>query len=71
MTTPKPRPALQHILTRTSPKGGPFVGTCMLCGRKNLPHTAIWTYCDNPRGMNLDDAVVELIGLPDDSSPTG
>lgn len=26
----------QHALTRTSPKGGPFIGTCMKCGKTGV-----------------------------------
>jgi len=31
-----------HGLERTSPKGGPFLGRCIYCGKQNLrPHDAL------------------------------
>lgn len=50
-----------HALNRTSPKGGPFFGTCMKCGRKNLPSSAALEPCDNPSGMTDDEALIRAI----------
>lgn len=50
-----------HSLRRTSPKGGPFFGTCVLCGTENLPMEAAKQECENWRGITQEDAVVEAI----------
>lgn len=34
-----------HILIRTSPKGGPFIGYCTKCGAQNLPVFAMGKAC--------------------------
>ena len=36
----------KHILERTSPKGGPFRGTCVRCGQTELPAVAARALCD-------------------------
>jgi hypothetical protein len=53
-----------HSLERTSPKGGPFIGTCVLCGTKNLPMSAARQECENWRGLSQDDAIIEAIKGP-------
>lgn len=42
-----------HAIERTSPKGEgqEFLGTCIMCGRKNLRGSAALEECDNPSGM--------------------
>lgn len=60
MTTAK-----THCLTRTSPMGGPFFGTCIQCGTENLPSAAANDACGNPRQLTYDDALVEAIDGPD------
>lgn len=50
-----------HALERTSPKGGPFIGTCRLCGTPNLPGEAIWQECPNQRGLTNEEAIVESV----------
>lgn len=59
--------ARHHAIERTSPKGGPFVGTCMLCGKTGLPASAALERCENQRGLSSDDAVIAAI-LGDDNS---
>jgi len=56
---------MKHSLERTSPKGGPFIGTCTLCGKTDLPIGAATQDCENVRGLTQDEAVVEAItGVP-------
>lgn len=55
-----------HALRRTSPKGGPFLGTCFKCGMENLPATAVSQPCENPANLTRDEAVmVAITGKPD------
>lgn len=57
MTNPKDT----HALNRTSPKGTPFLGTCMKCGRTNLPPSAVNEECDNPAGMTQEAALLSVL----------
>lgn len=52
-----------HSLIRTSPKGPgiPFIGTCRLCGKKNLPAEAVHEPCENVRDLSQDEAVIEAV----------
>jgi hypothetical protein len=50
-----------HSIERTSPKGQEFFGTCIRCGKKNLPAKAIYEECPNTKGMTSDEALVELV----------
>lgn len=52
---------MMHLIVRTSPKGGPFVGTCSLCGKTGLSSEAALERCDNCRGLTADEAVLEAI----------
>lgn len=58
--------ARHHSLERTSPKGGPFVGTCTLCGTPNLRLDALREGCPNQRGLSQDEALLEAIQLRDE-----
>lgn len=51
-----------HALMRTSPKGGPFIGTCMKCGMTNLPVNQTGKPCVNPGGLSPDDALLIAMG---------
>lgn len=54
--------AKRHSLRRTSPKGGPFIGTCRQCGQEGLTtKQAMGTECPNQRGLTQDEAVIEAI----------
>lgn len=53
--------AQRHSLRRTSPKGGPFIGVCVLCGTTGLPFEAAIGFCSNQRGLTEDEAVVEAV----------
>lgn len=55
------RRATYHSLERTSPYGGPFYGTCRLCGQKNLPMMAVSEKCSNPRQLSEDEDLLEAI----------
>jgi hypothetical protein len=54
---------MKHALVRTSPKGPgkPFLGTCTICGRKNLTVRESAEECDNPRGLSEGEALGEVI----------
>lgn len=42
---------MNHSLERTSPKGGPFFGTCIMCGETDLPISATFDLCPNTKGL--------------------
>jgi hypothetical protein len=50
-----------HALRRTSPKGGPFIGTCYRCAITGLSSGAALEPCSNPSGMSNDDAILEAL----------
>jgi hypothetical protein len=50
-----------HALRRTSPKGGPFFGTCFKCGVENLPVTAVGKPCSNPANLSQDEALLVAV----------
>lgn len=54
-------PQTTHALRRTSPKGGPFVGTCYRCGMTGLSSGAALEPCANTAGMSNDDTVLEAM----------
>lgn len=62
----QPKPTKYHSLERTAPKGPgmPFIGTCVLCGTKNLPISAMQQECENWRGTSQDEALFEAINGP-------
>jgi hypothetical protein len=64
------RPSNKHSLRRTSPKGGPFIGTCFLCGTPNLTLENMQDECPNQRGLTQDQAVVEAVLGEDDPGPS-
>jgi hypothetical protein len=53
-----------HSIIRTSPKGGPFIGTCSRCGRTGLTVKDMGAECANVRGISDDDALLEAIPAP-------
>lgn len=52
---------MKHNIERTSPKGGPFVGTCVLCGTPNLKMEDAMEDCPNQRGMTEEESILEAI----------
>jgi hypothetical protein len=52
---------MKHSLNRTSPKGGPFFGTCFMCGTPNLSLEDMRLDCPNQRGLTAGEAVVEAV----------
>lgn len=54
---------MKHHVERTSPKGPgmPFIGTCRLCGKPNLPASAALEDCENVRGLTAEEALIETI----------
>jgi len=57
---------MKHHIERTSPKGQAFIGVCRLCGKPNLPMSAVHDECENVRGLSADDALIETIIGEDD-----
>lgn len=55
---------LTHALTRTSPKGGPFLGTCFRCGVENLPAEAVSWPCENIANLTGDEVILHAIEAP-------
>ena len=51
---------MRHALRRTSPKGGPFVGACMNCGRDGLS-LADRSDCPNPAGFSQSETLLRAI----------
>ena len=50
-----------HAIHRTSPKGGPFVGTCSKCGAENLTFENMRDECQNVRGTTQEQDLIEAI----------
>lgn len=63
LVPPKATPiaARKHALRRTSPKGGPFLGTCMQCGETGLPSNAVLKPCTNPANLTQDESLLLAI----------
>jgi hypothetical protein len=53
--------SVKHHIDRTSPKGGPFRGTCRLCGTPGLTIEQVNDDCPNQRGLSSAEALVEAI----------
>ena len=57
---------MKHSLERTSPFKTPFVGTCVLCGKKNVTSKQFFNEeCLNVRGLTEEEAIVEAIIGPE------
>ena len=56
---------MSHALTRTSPKGGPFIGTCTKCGMTDIPLSRMKEECSNPANLSNQDALNVALGLHD------
>jgi hypothetical protein len=50
----------RHALRRTSPKGGPFIGICMNCGRENLL-LSNGEECPNPANFTQNETLLRAI----------
>lgn len=61
--------ARKHALNRTSPKGGPFFGTCSQCGLTDLPSIAVTWACENPANLTRDEALMLAIDGSKASTP--
>jgi hypothetical protein len=60
---------MYHAVYRTSPKGGPFLGTCVNCGTPNLPAEAAREECPNQRGQTQEQTLIDaILGEPEDKS---
>jgi hypothetical protein len=54
----------QHVIERTSPKGSPFLGVCILCGEADLKAQDAANICPNPQGLSRDEALQVTINGP-------
>ena len=50
-----------HALRRTNPKGQPFVGTCMKCGKSGLTMNDMNKPCPNTLGLPNEVAVMKEV----------
>jgi len=50
-----------HALTRTSPKGGPFIGRCFRCGLENLPAEAVTQPCINTANLSAAETILHAV----------
>lgn len=53
-----------HSLERTSPKGGPFIGCCVKCGKQDLSLEAAHEECPNPSGITGAQDILNAIDGP-------
>lgn len=58
MKPQKSRKAKTHAIERTSPKGGPFIGTCWQCGKTGLKASAALEPCENIAALTEDESLV-------------
>ena len=54
-----------HALARTSPKGGPFIGTCMKCGMEGLSTSDMRNQCLNPAALTQNETLLMAIKGPE------
>jgi hypothetical protein len=59
------KPSQRHSLRRTSPKGQPFVGVCVLCGTPGLKPPDMNSECPNQCGATEGEALIEAIERKD------
>ena len=52
-----------HALERTSPKGGPFIGSCTKCGTQGIPLSRMREECANPANITDAESLQLAIGL--------
>lgn len=64
MIPPADRAVRTHGLERTSPKGGPFLGRCIYCGRQNLPMSAALKAC--AEAPSQEQQILDAIDGPTD-----
>lgn len=70
---------MSHALNRTSPFGGPFIGTCFLCGCAGVTlEQMAMEECPNIRGLDPSEALIEaiegpgpMVRLPEDADLMG
>jgi hypothetical protein len=53
--------ATTHNIERTAPKGGPFIGTCRLCGMPGLTSGQANEFCGNPNSATNEDSLMKAI----------
>lgn len=53
-----------HVVERTSSKGGPFKGVCILCGKEELTMKNARDICENPHGLSQGETLQLAISGP-------
>ena len=53
--------ARTHCIERTSPKGGPFIGICRLCGMPGLRSGQANEFCPNPNSLTDEEAIIDAV----------
>ena len=46
-----------HLIERVNPKGEPFRGICILCGKEELTMKNAQDVCENPRGLSKEETL--------------
>ncbi len=55
-----------HSIERTSPKGGPFIGRCVHCGKDGLTWSNMEEACANPAGTSQEEDLMAALEAPND-----
>lgn len=53
--------ATLHSIKRTSPKGSPFIGECVLCGKQGLTTADLNSSCENKSYITEEHALMEFV----------
>lgn len=62
---------MHHSLERTSPKGGPYIGKCTLCGKEGITIAKLMTErCSNPNGVSQSQVLLDAIEGPKTAETT-
>ena len=52
------KPHEKHLIYRTSDENGKFIGTCILCGAKDMARSEGKDDCPNPKQLTFYEAIV-------------
>lgn len=55
---------MSHAVIRTSPKGGPFIGQCSKCGKRELGMGAALEDCPADHLVSDEAALLDIINNP-------
>ena len=60
---------MTHAIERTSPKGGPFRGTCRKCGARDLGTGAALEACPSDGVVSDEQILLDMIAGPSEPQP--